>query len=76
MSNSSSEQRDHQRDHGTAMGDRDEGGGTSPKRKRRRRKRKEKGNSEEKLCEKRKPGWFWEIRKIEETLPKFLKNKV
>ncbi|KAL5755910.1 hypothetical protein ACOSQ2_020656 [Xanthoceras sorbifolium] len=30
MSNSSSEQRDHQRDHGTAMGDRNEGGGTSP----------------------------------------------
>ncbi|KAL5757032.1 hypothetical protein ACOSP7_021455 [Xanthoceras sorbifolium] len=30
MSNSGSEQRDHQRDHGTAMGDRDEGGGTSP----------------------------------------------
>ncbi|KAL5736824.1 hypothetical protein ACOSP7_031277 [Xanthoceras sorbifolium] len=30
MSNSGSEQCDHQRDHGTAMGDRDEGGGTSP----------------------------------------------
>ncbi|KAL5754201.1 hypothetical protein ACOSP7_022421 [Xanthoceras sorbifolium] len=31
MSNSGSEQRDHQRDHGTAIGDRDESGGTSPR---------------------------------------------
>ncbi|KAL5760678.1 hypothetical protein ACOSP7_019189 [Xanthoceras sorbifolium] len=30
MSNSGSEQRDHQHDHGTAMGDRDEGGGIAP----------------------------------------------
>ncbi|KAL5834239.1 hypothetical protein ACOSQ4_013736 [Xanthoceras sorbifolium] len=30
MSNSGSEQCDHQRDHGTAMGDRDEGGGITP----------------------------------------------
>ncbi|KAL5740188.1 hypothetical protein ACOSQ2_029368 [Xanthoceras sorbifolium] len=63
MSNSGSEQLDHQRDHGTTMSDRDEGGGTSPEKKREKGKRKEKGHPEEKLCEKRKP----DVRSLQKT---------